>query len=214
MISELDRLKATLSSLPLSSHKAVTLMVYIRVLLEQSKAGSKYPMLHLYCNWVAHPALDKVAACICIEQVNAVFQAAVDRAIQSSGRQTVVEYNQVFHDISRIMVKEFRNELGSFLFDHLLETVITRDERNWRPFIHTLLHELIGRPLSFPSKIRPKSKEAKIWKRMGSKTNVTNFLVKRFAYVRCREADKLCWELGLYRAQAGSTVFMAGELVF
>lgn len=143
----LQTIEQILSRDSISADALVNIMIKFRIVIEAADAYGEYPTLLLYCNWVAHPKLDKKQATGIVEQFNAAFLRQLSSQQEKWIADAVIE-KFCMHLLHQEIIK-FAKEFGIAL--HFLD-----NWDNWVKFAWALIEELLERPITIsdPSKTR------------------------------------------------------------
>lgn len=127
--------KAQMTHLVISMRKLTELMTETEQL--------QYPTLRLYCNWSAHPEIDKSA--LAAGMLHEIHQKLLTL-------MHIADNDRLIHGLSdAFSFPKLRTEMGAFLSNLGLSADVTTDDERWKAFCVRLLGNIRGAPIRFPS---------------------------------------------------------------
>lgn len=118
-----------------TERQVVYIMVEVRKLLELTQLTDKYPTLMFFCNWAAHPMMDRGAA----KEIVRLFdkqQHVVEQMHPGVPAGTKIEmHHDSMVELEKILsLSTFRDQFAAFLEELGLRQVITAEE-SWTEFL-------------------------------------------------------------------------------
>lgn len=118
---------------------------FVRQVIEEHGEKALYSLLHMYCDWMMHPKIDRS------KKADSIL-AWIDEAI-------LVQQSWSSEGVRQAMGKDsLKNDFTAFLAAHSLPDRLVTDSDLWREFLRLALADLCEKPLHISDKARkPKS---------------------------------------------------------
>jgi hypothetical protein len=188
MKKSLNEIHTIISLGKLSKSEVLTIMVNLRVFLEENSGKDDYPIIKLYCNWIVH------------SKINASYDAfkilemLTDSLIlHDNGSESGKWINDAI--IEGLGLHKLQLELLEFNKKHPCGFEFVSDFENWKSFASILVYSLIDRPITFPEKLTNK-KYKRIYNDIETKSLAIGSLVYAVVYLEfIKYEDRIYWEI-------------------
>ncbi|MEW6777756.1 MAG: hypothetical protein AB1405_15775 [Bdellovibrionota bacterium] len=136
----------------LNQSHVTELMMEVRQILEKRNKKEKFPILNLYCNWIAHIQINKSK--IGYQMLYEITEIIAKHYNTTDTDAMIREISKVFslEDLRRSLLVIFKEiSLPTFLFDN---------HDNWHAFLQILISKLLEKGIELPN---PATGQAKEW---------------------------------------------------
>lgn len=134
----------------ISKYEIEVMFLKIRIVLESLNKKNDYGILNLYCNWIAHPLIDR--SCLIVEILHRLTFTISEYDIQTNQ-----EDKSKIKSFNYFVVKAIDPNQLWFEFTQFFKAIIgindfNLDKKDWLQLFKFLVDIIAGRPLRLPEK--------------------------------------------------------------
>jgi hypothetical protein len=152
MTNSVERLAAHVEAMKSNIDQSTVsrLMSLSRQVIEETKKKDQYPVLNLFCDWSAHPRLDRKDA----QKVLAALEEALREEMEMPGRFTADTFTAI------VSPRRLRNDMSALLTANTIDPTIADNPRYFVPIATCLVEDISHKPLELTeANLREKMKK-------------------------------------------------------